>query len=290
VCSHQLRQLRFGYEEAKEYIEMSNIFVQIYRAKDRRARILREVHKNKQRLFRFFRRMKLFSSSKFSTVEWQGLNLLLDKSCTVDRHIIQWDTWEPAQVKKVLEAIKAEPVPARSVFLDVGSYWGLYGLKAHQSGVRDVHFFEPDPRNRAQLYAQLFLNDLQSSVAVHDFAAAGHTGEVFFRRSETIESGNRGAAGLTDTDEGDGFVVNCKPLDTCLSYVNHSLFCKIDVEGAEVAVLTGMKRLISENRIFLQVEVFDRNIPEARGCAAQLGLKFIERIGTDDYYSNLEAN
>jgi hypothetical protein len=103
--------LRFGYEEAKEYIEMSNIFAQIYRAKDRRARILREVHKNKQRLFRFFRRMKLFSSSKFSTVEWQGLNLLLDKSCTVDRHIIQWDTWEPAQVKKVLEAIEAEQVP-----------------------------------------------------------------------------------------------------------------------------------------------------------------------------------
>jgi FkbM family methyltransferase len=263
-----------------------NIFLQLLHAPDRKNRLRQEVSKNRRRIARLFTRAAAPSSKHFKLVSCQGLDLLLDPSSLVDFHFLNSGYWEKEQLDIMTSAILDEPDRASSIFLDIGAYWGLYGLKAHQSGISEVHFFEPDPRNRAQLYTQLFLNNLQSAVHVHEFAASDHLGTMQFRRSETIKGGNRGHAGRADFDKSDGFCVPCKPIDSEIGFKNRTIFCKIDVEGSELQVLNGMTNLIKNNKVFIQVETFEDNIDRVRECASRLGLTFLKRVGVDDFHCN----
>ncbi len=263
-----------------------NIFQQVYHADDRRARIEREVQRSISRFRRYFGLIRQKESKQFRSVEWEGLNLLLDQSSMVDHRILQGNDWEPEQRAKMQAAISQQDNLSDCVFLDVGSYWGLYGIKASKQGVGTVHFFEPDPRNRAQLHAQLFLNGLHSSVEVHPVAASDHDGELSFARSESFKDGNRGKARLSSQGEADDFKVACRSLDSVLDFSGRTIFCKMDVEGAELQALAGMKNILQNNRVFLQVEVFEENIIEVRQETQQHGLGFLVRIASDDFYSN----
>ena len=55
-----------------------------------------------------------------------------------------------------------------STFIDIGANLGIYtvflGAKPH---IRSVHAFEPDPRNYAQLQANVFVNNLYNKVQAH---------------------------------------------------------------------------------------------------------------------------
>lgn len=267
-----------------------NIFQQVYHADDRRARINREVERSVARFRRYFGLIRQKESRQFRSVEWEGLNLLLDQSSMVDHRILQKNDWEPEQRAQMQAAIGQQDNLSDCVFLDVGSYWGLYGIKACQQGVGTVHFFEPDPRNRAQLYAQLFLNGLHSSVEVHPVAASDHDGELSFAKSESFTDGNRGKARLSSQGEAEDFKVRCRSLDSAIDFSDRTIFCKMDVEGAELQALAGMKNILQKNRIFLQVEVFEENITAVRQETEKHGLDFLVRIESDDFYSNFSQD
>ena len=66
----------------------------------------------------------------------------------------------------------AVQIGARCVFLDIGAHWGIYALWAQSSGLFDrVIAVEADPRNAAQLHANLYLNDLAGVIDVYAAAA-----------------------------------------------------------------------------------------------------------------------
>jgi FkbM family methyltransferase len=271
---------------------LGNIISQIYHASDRRSRIRKEIHKNNRRLRRLFGlamppRMPAIPVDKCVVAyQWNGLSVLLDRTSLVDRCIIENGNWESAQILEMQAAIEAVSDKNDTVFLDVGAYWGLYGMLAHKMGVQHVHLFEPDKRNRAQLYAQLYLNGLHDAFDVYDFAASDKVGEMRFRRSTDIEDGNRGNAGRARANDASEYVVPCQPIDNCLTYEGRTIFCKIDVEGAEIEALKGMRNLLANNRMFLQIEVFDENQTEFEAFAKEIGLNFVKRIDIDNFYTN----
>ena len=63
--------------------------------------------------------------------------------------------------------------------------------------------------------------------------------------------------------------------DSIIKLKNKDISIKIDAEGHEYEVLQGLKKLISYNRIFLQIEIFDKNFKwvqwknESRGYSDQ---------------------
>ena len=62
----------------------------------------------------------------------------------------------------------------------------------------------------------------------------------------------------------DSIAVEIKTLDDIFSElcINEQTCIKIDVEGFELSVLQGIENLIKNNKVFLQIEIFDEEFSE----------------------------
>ena len=57
--------------------------------------------------------------------------------------------------------------------------------------------------------------------------------------------------------------------------INNIDLLKIDTEGHELFVLQGIKNLLADNKIFLQIEIFPQNITVVTQFLYDLGFKLI---------------
>ena len=145
-------------------------------------------------------------------------------------------------------------------FFDVGAYHGVYtiiaGKRLGHSG--SVVAFEPSPRERRWLRFHLRCNGIKS-VKVEPYAVAGEEGKASLRVAAegytTMNSLRQPAVDRpvtrieVQTVTLDGYL-KCKRVDEL-----H--FIKMDAEGAELEILRGADRLLSEFRPLLICEVLD---------------------------------
>lgn len=218
-----------------------------------------------------------------------GLTLLLDPSSLVDRTVLKSGKWEQQQLALMDRATRAMSTTERGAFLDIGAYWGLYGILAHRAGARDVHIFEPDRRNFSQLQSQLFLNRLTGKVSVHPFAVSRNDGVVTFRDSETIPDGNRAGTSVVHAAFKDAYQVRCRSLDTMFEWTERRVVIKLDIEGHEPSALRGMKTFIARNEVFIQVEIFPVHRTQTLAAAEEVGLRLVKKIEVDHYFVRADA-
>ena len=62
-----------------------------------------------------------------------------------------------------------------------------------------------------------------------------------------------------------------------LKDVNKTIAIKVDVEGLELLVLQGLVNLIKNNRIFLQIEIFDQEFVKTSSFLEEHNFKLIEK-------------
>ena len=72
--------------------------------------------------------------------------------------------------------------------------------------------------------------------------------------------------------------------DDLLNYKNKNILIKIDTEGHEKFVLEGMQKLIKNNNIFLQIEIWSKNFKTVQETLNQLDFIFLKRIENDYYF------
>lgn len=141
---------------------------------------------------------------------------------------------------------------------DIGANIGVITMLLARRGnecADRIFSFEPEPRNFAQLNANVAANGLQNRVATHQLALGSSEGEV--------ELHIRGVAGegRHSITEGKGATDSIMvPLTTCSAFAEKSGslpdLLKIDVEGAEGQVLSGMSGLLQKRPprdIFLEI-------------------------------------
>src|SRR5262249_53768748 len=145
--------------------------------------------------------------------------------------------------------------------LDIGAHQGIYSLLASKcvGASGRVFCFEPSPRERRALRLNLAIN-FSWNVAVQALALGRQetTGHLF-----VVQAIYTGCNSLRPPSEvfGPTKIVSVKvtSLDQWLlrNHVSHVDFIKVDVEGAELDVLTGASRLL-QNRprplIFAEVQ------------------------------------
>ena len=151
-------------------------------------------------------------------------------------------TYEPEQT-----ALFAEHLEKGSVLFDVGAHVGYYSLlSARLVGEKGrVISLEPNPHNAAFLEGHVRINQADN-VTVLRTAASDSNGTLHFAAGTGTGTGHL-------AEEGELEVKSCM-LDTMAAEQNvMPTHIKIDVEGAELSVLKGAQKVLTEARpvIFL---------------------------------------
>lgn len=181
---------------------------------------------------------------------------------TLDRvmrdHIRNAGTWEP-DIGRVLR--DAMPGRAGAVFLDIGAnvgYFSRFIAQAYPGAV--IHAFEPHPLT----YRVLRMNTWQHGDRVRTWpvALSDRRGTVALSTS----SNNLGdTKGIRATDRLVASVISPSiPLDELLGDLKVDLV-KIDVQGAEMAVLRGMEGIIARSPAIRIVMEFAPSLLQADG-------------------------
>ena len=128
------------------------------------------------------------------------------------------------------------------LFLDVGANAGLYSVWVSGVTGARVIAFEPVPATFDLLTKNIRLNDLTDLVTAHQTAVGSESGHATMTASE-------GGLDHIVTNGSCGTVsVEVKRLDDVTAGL-HPKAIKIDVEGFELAVLTGAKKLLEDQSL-----------------------------------------
>jgi len=180
------------------------------------------------------------------------------------------------------------------IFIDIGAHVGFFtilaGEKVGESG--HVYSFEPEEENYKQLIEQIKLNRF-GNITPFNFAV----GEKQNVRDFYINSDNDGGhcfwdvsrhpfnRKCADLDKQITKKVKIAPLDGILENYDLSALkaIKIDVEGFELAVLSGAKKILQQHKPYVIAEV-NRFGLEQLGYSEQQMIQFMENL---DYSTHI---
>lgn len=168
-------------------------------------------------------------------------------------------------------------------FVDVGAHWGYFTFLAAEAVTSSgrVVAIEADPRIHRTLMANLELNRLPQVSALH-VAAAAEEGTVKLEGYD--ESGdNWGISRVRDASQASAraFSVPARPVDAVLEGlgVGRVSLVKMDIEGAEVFALAGMRQGLQAHRYErLLLELHPSQLREHGTDAAALA-RLMEQAG-----------
>jgi FkbM family methyltransferase len=154
-------------------------------------------------------------------------------------------------------------------FIDVGANIGYYTLIASQIVGTEgrIFAFEPEPHNFARLQQNVDLNRASNVIPV-PFAVSDRSGSV----SLYVPKGQPGQSQLLQFDQNESEMrVNAIALDDYFRQFDSNSkisLIKMDIEGAEVLALRGMKALVRSNpTVRLIAEVFPEKMKNLGGSA-----------------------
>ncbi len=172
-------------------------------------------------------------------------------------HIQQQLFWYGFYEKKYI--LTWESLVAKNSFvLDIGSNIGYYALVAASKAVQGkVIAFEPAPATHLQLLENIKLNAIKN-IRPELLAVGDQAGErVFF----TSDDGNSGMAGFIKPGNTPGNEIRVQSVRLDEWFITNAIprldLVKIDIEGAELGALSGMRSLLEQFHPVLMIEVQD---------------------------------
>lgn len=182
--------------------------------------------------------------------------MILDLGSEEQRLAYESGEWEGPAVRKCLELL-----PRAGVALDIGAQVGLFacpfGMHLKAGGGR-VYAFEPARSNYERLLENLSLNELKDSVSVARIALGSEPGKIEMRvmpgspTNNAIGSNMLSAHDLANVDEAEWSRewVDVIRLDAWADEagLERCDLIKIDVEGADLNVLKGGRKLLESFR------------------------------------------
>lgn len=228
--------------------------------------------------------------SRFGVYRRLDRSWLLDNRNWIDQQLIIRRPYEVRQLARCRQLIRGQGL---EYFFDIGANFGLYSvLLSDEPNLSEVHAFEPLPRNAHQLAANLYLNDLDSRVSLHNYALGDRSGQIEFfvdPNSTGVStllppaSRNRQAAYKATVQ------IEAQTFDEVLAYDRTRALVKIDVEGAELMVLGGMRQFLSNNVVMLQIETTAKTADLVNAFMRRMGYQSFGCLGADCYYGNVSV-
>ena len=219
-------------------------------------------------------------------VEHEGYSFLLAKNNRFDMKLMCGKDWERGLRDRAVAEISRYDI---DLFIDVGANLGLYTIDiSKRSAVKETIAFEPLPNNFNQLCGNIFANGLSDRVTANRSALSDHEGtatinvDTDFTIHSTLE-----AFGTNNAKFDKAVDVPLIRFDDHYPIEGRRIFLKIDVEGHELKSLSGMTRLLANNKMSLQIEVGDENLPTVTEFLTSHGYRQTGEMLVDRFFSNI---
>jgi FkbM family methyltransferase len=211
----------------------------------------------------------------------------------------QYLGWIPPRGMKKEQGIARrfrEHIRPGDTVIDVGANIGIYTMLAAElvgpSG--HVHAFEPDPQSMCYLLTTINRNGLTGRVTLWNLAASDRSAhaQLYLDLKTARTTSLRANAYAPDPQRREPLGVGTAALDDLITQPPQ--FVKIDVEGAELAVLAGMARLLRDHHPVLLVEVLPENVPAVTSFLAPLEYCVVDAesgvpLGSGEYTGDVLA-
>jgi FkbM family methyltransferase len=175
----------------------------------------------------------------------------------------------------VLEAL----LKPGSTFLDVGAHIGMFTLLGARlvGDTGKVIALEPTPRLVECLRQATVMNNIEQVVEIHEVAAAD--AEAPMTLNIALPYGHNSLFALPGAHA--AVTVNCVTIDALLGPARKIDVVKIDVEGAELAVMRGMTRTLEHNPHAVVIVEFGPSHLARAGIAIEDWMKELRGLGFD---------
>ena len=257
---------------------------------------------------------KFYFLFKNKTFIINNFKLKLNLKNSLERKIFLENSFEKDQINFISKNIEEDEF---DYFADIGAYIGYYTLYFSKfPNIKKIISIEANKINYNNLLKNISLNEL-NNVLAYNLACSDTDGEVKLWYSNPNKMG--GSSVLSENDyeynkynlnpnldknhikvhynksfkdykkSKDNFFyenINSKKFDNIIDVVDKNLLIKIDVERHEIFVLKGAEKILNNNKIFLQIEIFPELFDEINNFLINRNFKLINNIGWDYYFKN----
>jgi len=236
--------------------------------------------------------IKMFYKNKKIKFKFFGLNLEGNFSEPMDKEMFLFNNYENLQIEFLINNIKKYNL---KYFIDIGANSGIYSLVVgNQFHKIKIKSFEPVKKTIIKFKKNLRLNKKLKNIKLYKFGLSNKNSKLLMKakiRDGYIQSSGYGVVKKEDNLKNLHIENNIFKIgDSIIKLKNRDISVKIDAEGHEYEVLQGLKKLLNYNRIFLQIEIFDKNFNMINKYLKKKKFKFLNSIyndgKTDYYYKN----
>lgn len=169
--------------------------------------------------------------------------------------------------KEVIENIMEE-IQTDDVFWDIGANIGLYTCLIGNASGAEIVAFEPHPTNYEKLINNIGKNSLRNRTTTMKCGIGAESGEQVLYLSEEWDTKHS-----TVKNSGDSLEINIKTGDDVAIDKGYPDIVKIDVEGAEMDVLSGATQTLNQARaVYCEAhKIYDVRERDVRNKLEDLG-------------------
>ncbi len=244
-------------------------------------------HRGKWRVHEFLRSVLRADCDCELEVERQGLRWRLNPSDFAQKHLF----WLAEYEYHDLHILSRWTHPSAVVF-DIGANFGYYSISL-ASGLNAegrVYAFEPSHGTFSRLQENISLNNLQSKITAVQSGLSDSPGIAFLHQDPS----NSGAATISHDAKGERVAIDTLDNFCDVRQVRKVDVIKIDVEGYELQVINGGKKVLSSHRPVIMIEFNSAALARAGQTVEKLatvlrGLEYELMLAKRDQLSPVSA-
>ena len=231
--------------------------------------------------------VKIFKKN-LVTIKYEKVYFRLNLNNPIDREIYLKGEYEKEQIDYLSKLIDTNNI---KYFLDIGAHMGFYSINLSRKNIK-TYAFEPVQSNYEQLKNNKLINNF-INLEIFNFALSNENRNITMWVPDLQKTG-----GFSIYDESDEEIKNydirkikkinsiAKKGDEIIKLTDQKIAIKIDVERHELKVLEGLQNLLNNNKIILQVELFDKRKNSIEKYLMSKNFKKIIFINKDYFFSN----
>ena len=222
----------------------------------------------------------------------KNLKMFLDFLDPIDREIILYQEYENSELNFLIKKIKENQIKH---FFDVGSNCGYYSIIVAKE-IMDIDIISFEPNKEAYFKFIKTLEDnpmLSKKIHAENFGLSNVSSQLEMQSMIKHGYSQTGGTAIINNNKYknfDTFFGDFKIGSDYIKITNKTIAIKIDVEGHELNVLQGLKKVLQHNKAIIQIEIFTKNFEATNRYLVSLGFEVMFNVNqrSNYFYTNIK--